>query len=550
VEQFIPLTQEDIFKKVITKKRELVASGETQWTSEAPGDFGITTLQLVSYLLSESEASFDSRLKQTALPNALSVEAVIDGARNLGYRAKTPVSAVVPIEAKSTDTTFIKGNSKIKVPSAKGYTYLEVLHDVAFTGAEVKKFFAVEGTARQQEEYSDGTRQQVFYIPFSNIDSNTITMYVEDTGFYLPVSNYINSTEVSAHFMVEYDYSNKPIIILGDGVKGLIPQEGKKITFGFRESKGSLGNVAQGFVELLEPVANIDYIKTKLPAESTTAKIVTTTSSTIELEDDESIDLYPLQGVAYIGEEFEEFAYTSISGNSFMGITGITHDYPVGTSVRFTNKPIMGKDAESLSSIKESAQFYNVLKTSCTSTSEFTRITQDIKGVKRASAYNIAHNTLVQVIPSYGGYPTPELLAFVQGTLEGVSNVRDNVTVINPKYALVDITVRLDVLPNQPWSEVVKPLAESLIQAFLNPTATKSNGQYYYTSWGKTLTKGELTYLLFNYLGGRYIGNLYIDTFCRHGYTGSEDISLAYDEISNIGIINVINNTTTLQIGV
>jgi hypothetical protein len=536
VNRFLPATQEDIFKNTITEKRRMVTAGETIWTSEAAGDLGITLLNLQAYAISESEAWVDSRLKQTSLQNARSVEAVLDGARHLGYKARTPISAVIPIEAKSTATTKITAGSVIKASSGETVVYLETQGDVVFTGAEVKKFFAVEGHTYTKEEVATGLKMQIYYLPISSIDSNSVYVSVQGLGYYTVVKSFISTLNSDLHCIIEYDYNGRPVVIFGDGIRGVIPPANRTITFTYRQSSGSAGNVVQGFVTLQTAVANIDYIKTKIPSESIILNDITTTSTIVEIEDDGTIDLYPATGVAYIGESFDVFSYTGISSNTFTGVTGLLHDHIAGVAVRFTADTIKGSDVESLASIKESALFYNGLKTSGNSNFEYARLAKTIKGVVRAEAYNVGHSTLVQIVPSYGGYPDTLMIKAVSDKLQMYQNIRNNITVINPNYAHIDVTVRLDPMSEYSWDATIKPLAESVIRAYINPLSSFNTGRSYYTDWGKTMKVGELTYMLFAILGGTYIGNLYIDLFARHGSVGNSDVVLNYDEISNIGI--------------
>jgi hypothetical protein len=186
--------------------------------------------------------------------------------------------------------------------------------------------------------------------------------------------------------------------------------------------------------------------------------------------------------------------------------------------------------------------FYNSLKSSASSNFEYIRLATSVNGVLRATAYNVGHSTHVQIVPAYGGYPDTTMKEAVQSQLDIYQNVRNNAIVINPKYTHIDATVRLDPISSQSWDATILPAALNIIKSFLSPISTFNKGKSYYANWGQTIKTGELSYLLFAILGGTYIGNLYIDKFARHGETGASDIVLNFDELSNIGVITVINN--------
>lgn len=536
---FVPRTRKEIFDSAIRVKRDMVNAGETAYTSEAPNDFGITLLSVVASTLADQEVWVDARLKQAALINASHVESVVDNSRSLGYIRSGPKSSVILCAVTASAPTFLASSSVLKKELSSGKTiYFEILSDLTFEAAGTKQVYAIQGEAQLLSVTGTGLPRQQIYFSHSKVNSGVIAISV-DSVLATQVSSFQFSDSDDSHYRVEFDYYGRPIIIWGDGVYGKIPAKDSTILLSFYTSEGLLGNVPPGTLELIIPNDLISLVTNEGPTTGELVGLVTPLSTEVTIVDDGSIVGFATTGFAYIDEDL--FNYDGITGVTFENVTGLTEAHSSGEIVRYTLESTLGEDAESLTDIKTNAMRANKIKTSANSTLDYAYLASKVVGVKRAYAYNLAHSMFIQVVPSYGGVPSTDLKQTVYNYIEPLSNGRHLLNILDPKYVYIDVELTITPMPGVSFEETITPLVSTIAENFLSPLTTFRD-KYYTTTWGGTVRRENLTYILLYLLGGRYIAGVEVTGFKKStAFSGNINIDLEANEISNKGEIVLIS---------
>lgn len=544
-ERFVPRTQSEIYESFIDNKRALVTAGITDWTTESPGDYGINILNLVSFELAQWEAWIDSRTKQASLPNAQHREPVMDGARNLAYRNTGPKPAVITVFATSSQATLIsQGDRLIKTLEDNSDVYFEAVSDVVFSGAETKKFYAIEGSVKTREYTGTGEKWQKVYMSTSNVASSYFSITEEgDPVVWEQVTDFSGSNPTSRHFMVEFDYSFRPIIIFGDGVYGRKPRIDKTYSIAYRQCSGAIGNVPPGVLRLASPNSAITALENRSPIQATLASAVELTDTEIILVDDGSVASFSTAGVAYIGEDSDSFTYDGISGTTLQNVSGLSRYHAAGESVSYTVGQTYGADKANLNEVKLAALRENRYKLTPGSLLDLSYAATKVPGVARAGSFSVAHTQFVQVIPYHAGVPESDLLDSVSDYLNTRPNARHSIRVVSPSYAYVDVELEITPMPGRDWENEVYPKVLDVIRYFLSPLSRTTEGTGFISSWGRRLKKSELTYYLMYVLGGTYIQNIEYKAFKRSTeVSGTDDILLGDSEVANIGTMTITDS--------
>jgi len=550
-ESFYPKDPKDYFEDLIDKKRSLVEMGETDWVSESPGDFGITSLMLISYALSKSDKFYDNRLKQVFAQNARSAEAVVDAVRAIGYKMRGLVPAVMYFSVTSSESTEINIGDKFAKDMDNGETLVfEASEKVAFDGAETKEVKVVQGEVKSVSKTGTGKKYQKVFFSHANVASGytVVQAYNPETGAtntYTLVDNFARSGSTDHHCILERHYDGTPVVIFGDGLRGVAPPKNSVITIWYRICDGEAGNISAGDVRLISRNSAIESVESNAPNHCFSIGTIQPGDTEIPVVDDGSIDAFPDSGYIYINYD-EQVAYSGKSGATFQNVVGLEKSYPANTLITYTDIDLYGRNFESPNELKDAAMNLNRIKTCGGTELDLAFLATRVNGVARAFAYQIGPVSFVEIVPYHAGAPSQELIDEVQNLLSDYSTTRSVIEVTGPKYFYVDAALKITPVPGVAWGSVESQV-DSVIERYLSPVSTAYSRQFFASDWGRNLRKDELTFLLYKRLGGRYLAGFEYLKYCRSTEEASvEDILvLQPNEICNVGEITLIQDTIT-----
>ena len=228
------------------------------WTNRDPSDFGITLVELFSYLGDLLNFQVDRAANEGFLATASQRESVLQIAGMLNYRptSVTPArveltftnssgsEATIPAGTQLATTTIVDGAStqiifetdaEVTVPAKVGVVNGTVTAE------------ATQGYTVSNEELgiSTGAANQIFKLSQGPVVVDSIKVFVNGIQYLL--SPYlIDNTIYDPVFTTLTDADGYTYILFGDGVGGRIPPTAGSITATYRVGAGKAGNVPAG----------------------------------------------------------------------------------------------------------------------------------------------------------------------------------------------------------------------------------------------------------------------------------------------------------------
>lgn len=244
------------------------------WTNRDPSDFGITMVELFSYMGDLLSFYIDRAANEGFLATASQRESILQIAGMLNYipTASSPArveltftntsasAATIPVGTQIATTTTVNGvstqiifetDSEVVVPAKVG----------AVNGANVVEATQGYTIANEAVGISNGAPNQTFRLAQEPVIRDSIKVFVN--GIEYSYSPYlIDNTIYDPVFTTISDSEGYTYIRFGDGVGGRIPPTSGAITCTYRVGAGKAGNVPAGKLNffLTNPVAGVSVV--------------------------------------------------------------------------------------------------------------------------------------------------------------------------------------------------------------------------------------------------------------------------------------------------
>ena len=267
----------------------LIPSYAPQWTSREASDFGITLIELFSYLGDLLNFYIDRAANEGFLATASQRDSVLQIASLLNYVPTTSTPALVDLTFTNTSATAatIPVLTQVATTTIVNGISTQVIFETDTAVTVPAKVGTVNGTATVSatqgftiaEEVlgtSTGAPNQSFKLNDSPVIKDSIRIFVNGIEYtYSPAL--INNTIYDPVFTTNIDAEGNAFVLFGDGIGGRIPTTAGTITATYRVGLGSAGNV---------PANKLTFFLTNAVAGVT----VTNQDAAAGGEDDESTD--------------------------------------------------------------------------------------------------------------------------------------------------------------------------------------------------------------------------------------------------------------------
>jgi hypothetical protein len=210
--------------------------------------------------------------------------------KHLNYtpRRRAGAEAIINFEIKEAykpanpaTTLTIPKYTDFVVEGYHYYTTAEYIltnaNDYTFEGITLR-----EGQQYSQDEVSDGTANQEFTVPYTDIDEEGFEVYV-DGDLWANQNNIVGATEETEMYTLEITEDSYVKIIFGDDIVGKIPPLGVDIQIIYKRCNGIEGNNFSEFTlnEVLTDSASATYDQSKVE--------ITTTQQALGGADEETL---------------------------------------------------------------------------------------------------------------------------------------------------------------------------------------------------------------------------------------------------------------------
>ena len=236
----------------------LIPSFNPAWTTRDPADFGITMVDLFSYMGDLINFYIDRATNEGFLSTASQRDSVLQLAALLGY-TPTPSSAAT-VTLTFTNTTgsdvYVSAGTQIATTTVVDGISTQIIFETDERVLVPAASGGVNGTAdvtatqgytvgHEALGVSNGAPNQLFKLFNSPVIWNSIQIYVNGVPYnYSP--SLIENTIYDPVFTVVNDAEGYTYVIFGDGIGGRVPPVAGTIYADYRVGAGSAGNVAAG----------------------------------------------------------------------------------------------------------------------------------------------------------------------------------------------------------------------------------------------------------------------------------------------------------------
>jgi uncharacterized phage protein gp47/JayE len=236
----------------------LIPAFNPAWTTRDPADFGITMVDLFSYMGDLINFYIDRATNEGFISTASQRESVLQMASLLGY-TPTPSSAAI-VSLTFTNTTgadvVVPAGTQIATTTVVDGISTQVIFETDTDATVPAAAGGVNGTvsvnatqgytiADEPLGVSTGAPSQVFKLFNSPVIWNSIQVSVNGVP-YSYSSSLIENNIYDPVFTVVNDADGYTYVVFGDGIGGRIPPVAGTITATYRVGAGAAGNVAAG----------------------------------------------------------------------------------------------------------------------------------------------------------------------------------------------------------------------------------------------------------------------------------------------------------------
>ena len=438
-----------------------------EWTTRDPSDFGITMIELMSYMGDVIHFHVDRAANDSYLDTATTRSAVVALAKAMDYTPTEMLPAVTTLTfANATAGSLVvpKGTRVATILTSVNSDVVQIAFetDAALTvlAAGTANVTATQGKTTIDEALgtsngSVGQFYQLYNLPVLD-GSVAVKVSGQEWQYVEHLYDYSYSDQV---FTVETTDDLISYVRFGEGIHGRVPPLNAPITSTYRTGNGSDGNVKTG---------TLSYIVSTVP----------------------------------------------------IGITSVTN----------ASSAYGGSDRESIMSIKQNAplSFYGLNR--AVTTKDYANLTLRVPGIGKASAKADVYTSVNLYIAPYvytGVGASVGLKNAVQTFLADKIPVGTTVTVLDPTYVDITVSITVQTLPQYRRSLVARAVTAALTDLFSYPNL----------SFEDTLSQ---LYLMATIDGVKGVMNVNVDQFCKTATTGVVGtLTFAKNEIPRLQTVNL-----------
>ena len=233
----------------------LIPTYAPQWTSRESSDFGITLVELFSYLGDLLNFYIDRSANEGFLATASQRDSILQIAAMLNYvpTASTPAIVELVFTNSSTAEAIIPASTQIATTTLVNGTSTQLIFETTAAVTVPPRVGIENGTAvataaqgftvaNEVLGVSTGSPNQIFKLVENPVIKDSIRIFVSGVEYSFSPA-LIDNTIYDPVFTSTLDAEGNAFVIFGDGVGGRIPATSGSITATYRVGAGSAGNV-------------------------------------------------------------------------------------------------------------------------------------------------------------------------------------------------------------------------------------------------------------------------------------------------------------------
>lgn len=248
---------------------DLIPFFAPKWTNRDPADFGMTILELFTYIGDQLNYYIDRSVNESFITTASQRDNVLKLARLLGYQPidSTAASVLLTFSNSTAQPIIVPKRTQVATSQVSSGQQVQIIFEtdesvtVPAKTANVNGSITVTATQGESRGYeidedngkigdSDGSPYQTFQIPESPVVNNSVEIYVSGVKF-TQVPYLIDYQGYDPVFSVVTNSDGETFVQFGDNISGRIPNNGAEIFAYYRVGGGTIGNVSAGSIKYI-----------------------------------------------------------------------------------------------------------------------------------------------------------------------------------------------------------------------------------------------------------------------------------------------------------
>jgi hypothetical protein len=241
----------------------LIPTYAPNWTNRDPADFGITLIELFSYMGDLLSFYIDRSANEAYLDTASQRENVLKIAKLLAYSPTESTASTVTLTFQNSTASPITVPTLTQVTTSTiaSATTKQIIFETNTAVTVPAKVGAINGTAtvtatqgetvvNENVGTSNGTASQTFQLINFPVINDSISVSVNGVT-YIYAQYLIDYNDFDAVFTTETDADGITYIVFGDNVSGRIPPNNSVVYATYRVGGGIEGNVATNTIKYI-----------------------------------------------------------------------------------------------------------------------------------------------------------------------------------------------------------------------------------------------------------------------------------------------------------
>lgn len=241
----------------------LIPNYAPDWTNRDPADFGMTLIELFSYMGDLLNFYIDRSANEAYISTASQRDNVLKIAKLLGYSPTESTAATVTLTFQNSTASpiTVPALTQVTTSTVASSTSTQIIFETDSQVIVPAKVGSVNGTitvtATQGETVSsenvgtsDGTSNQKFQLLNSPVINDSVSVVVNGVS-YAFAQYLIDYNDFDAVFTTETDADGVTYVVFGDNVSGRVPPNNSVIYATYRVGGGIVGNVSTGTIKYI-----------------------------------------------------------------------------------------------------------------------------------------------------------------------------------------------------------------------------------------------------------------------------------------------------------
>lgn len=240
-----------------------------QWTNRDPADFGMTLIELFSYMGDQLNYYIDRSANEAFMSTASQRESVLRLARILGYTPieTTAATVLLTFQNSTASPIVVPAKTQVATSASSSGSSVQVVFETDEAVTVPAKAAGINGSATVRATQgesrglgfdadngilgiSDGSANQAYDIPESPVIGGSVEISVSGVKYtYVPYL--IDYQSYDPVFTTVTNSNGVTSVVFGDGISGRIPNNGAEILSTYRVGGGKVGNVSEGTIKFI-----------------------------------------------------------------------------------------------------------------------------------------------------------------------------------------------------------------------------------------------------------------------------------------------------------